>query len=91
MKHSTIVSTCHKPQKSGVFLLSRAAGEDGEGDDTDDEEYANAEPTQAYNFDADGEDQEDEDPMECDATVAYNIGGKQRRLDTRTCTWQCRP
>ena len=75
-KYSTIF--CTWSQTCIFSLCTHTAGEDREGDDSDDEEYANAEPTQAYNFDTGAEDQEDGEPMDCDATVAYNVGGEQQ-------------
>ena len=54
--------------------MSSCSGEEAEGEETDDE-YENAEPTQAYHFDG-GLDEEDGEPMDIEPTVAYNITGE---------------
>lgn len=58
----------------GDNVVSSCSGEEAEGEETDDE-YENAEPTQAYHCDG-GLDEEDGEPMDIEPTVAYNITGE---------------
>ena len=65
-------------------------GDKEDGDETDDDDDANVEPTQAYLFDAETgaveeeeEDKEGAEPMDCDATVAYRIESKRSRYLSR--------